>query len=289
MNKTKKIIAGACLGLVGMGCLAGCDSKINIDQQALNNAITQTNDYFEMQNNYTSDVAENVLMQYLALDMENSREDAGFQYKKTFTYYSQFGEKISERTEIDYKSYLNQETKVYKFFAEYYQGNCQIVKYQEIQQTIEDDEQKYKTKNYTNYAYDGVQNLWQEEVVDHYAQINMFDYDGFLADYPVHSVEDVCMAITNILMSIKTPNCSTYYSMNKIDDETMSFGLVSNMFDAESEEFYVSRLNIEFKNGKISSLTINTGLAEEEHGLLKYTFSRLAEDFTFDASSYVQA
>ena len=26
-NKTKKILAGACLGLVGMGCLAGCDKK----------------------------------------------------------------------------------------------------------------------------------------------------------------------------------------------------------------------------------------------------------------------
>lgn len=41
-NKTKKILAGACLGLVGMGCLTGC--AMNDDQKAALDLITEKSD-----------------------------------------------------------------------------------------------------------------------------------------------------------------------------------------------------------------------------------------------------
>ena len=41
-NKTKKILAGACLGLVGMGALTGC--SLNDDQKKALDLITEKSD-----------------------------------------------------------------------------------------------------------------------------------------------------------------------------------------------------------------------------------------------------
>ena len=291
MNKTTKIIAGACLGLVGMGCLAGCDSKLNIDQQALNDVMTQTNNYFEMQN--SSESVRNVLMKYLFDNIKNTANDTSFQLKKTEYYHlPQLGiTKNIPENDIDYKYFYNKDTKTIKYLAKYCAGDGEREEhYREIAQTQTVGNTSYTVKDYVNREQEKI--LTTKTTDDEY-DIDPFEYyDSTL--YGVTSAKDISAHFITLIEGW-AELCNPSFSMN-VEGDVVEFSLMFPIVNVDGtylESAQITQIDIKFVNGQLSSCSCISSLSENFEPITmvisNYEFTRNIQEFTFDTTGYVEA
>ena len=295
-NKTKKILAGLALGVIGAGTLTGCTSDIVFNQEDLNNAINNVNTYLDTQNGYSSEMAKNTLFGLLMKGLTESLEETSVQINFSDKAYTTYGE-LSTRNE-EFKYYYDKERGLTKIYASNTsQGSVSDDKlYQEITEIPNSD-------NYNVITYHSYTDLDNDEDHKYYVTQSNVTYNniekicGNSAGLPLCSVSD-CYSfalgmlsggtfdVDSIDMNLSTDN----YIMEKGDNNKLVFKCIFRNSIAEDG---VTIFEFEFKNdeliriGWISASSLVGGYDEQSStSIYEWTITRDIEDFSFDTNDF---
>lgn len=151
-NKTKKLLAGIGLGLIGATTLTGCASDIVFNQKDLDKAINGINNYLETQNNYSSEFARNMLNDSIVRAVFKAMETDSYSMKNTQIVKDALGNLIDEQCS-DCNVFYNHETnkaKIHNFYS--INGEITDVLYKEVEfvpaENPNDDPPAYKVKTF---------------------------------------------------------------------------------------------------------------------------------------------
>lgn len=267
-NKTKKILAGLCLG-VTLGAsgfmLSGCTSDITFNQKDLDTAIKNVNEYLETQNNYSSEFARNTLNGYLMDAMKDCVNSTSLRVSQNLTQIDVYGnKKVSNMGE-------------YKFYLENGKSKEQFV--------------------------DDTRTIYKESVLGEDGKYDCVTYnkEGSSKTYITEN-DQVTTNPVNRTVMFNNYNSAIMYVYNLLNAEELTFEdfimetennvVKFNAIAMNVEHGHYGNFEMQFTNGKLTKV-VGIESAKEGNGISLYRMEINIEhnvaDFTFDTTGYTLA
>ena len=265
-NKSKKILAGLALGLVGAVTLTGCASNIVFNQEDLDRAITNVNNYLEQQNNYSSEFAYNSLMDSVISAIDKYTETTNFKLDLSVKKYDTAGV-LYDVESMCMTRFVTSDAKVKTQVVFKDTNGTEQLKYYYVAT------KDFEGNNYDVVAYD----LMGRTYVNH-EDTNRVVPEG---SGGISLVTDYLHAIT---MHANMENAKIM--MDRISDNEAIYKIVI----AEGKSTDV--LSASFKDGKLvafSSASVNADMETGDNGsydIEEYEISYDVEDFSFDVNGF---
>lgn len=243
-NRTKKILSGIALGVVGTLTLTGCTSDLTFNQADLDNIINGANKYLEYQNNYSSEYAQNMLNDLLIQAKTDYTYATSFTLEQTYQIFDKFGNNTYTINELE-RSYYDASTNTRKievisadsesnnsdnyYVIKYAQDNYTCTKY-----NIQDSE-------YTNMTNkDNINNIGYQEVNTLINQIFLL----LNADYGDVQSNTILNTLDENHYQFKVIIYNRHSSTEEVDEETITH-------DSIHSEYYT----FEFKDRHLTKLS----------------------------------
>ena len=308
--KKKNLLMGLTIGalMATTPLVTACKSDITFNQDDLNTAISNINEYLETQNNYNSEFAKNVLNDYLLKGIERNLNNAQFGYRITYETQNSYKD-IYEDYSIDYKLYKTNNT-----IKELCNTNGDDVlnlkgntnNYREITseyKTLSSDPGSGGTLSEgKTYYYSGT--IFCEDLTKttgKYSKTTFTDKTkGDLDDWtPFGSISNI---YSDLMLAITAPEASYYspgdYFTNQTDVvmgqdgefETFAFTNVFNEF--EDGEFMSLSINCKFKDGILHSVKFISNIKDnyytetETNQVITIELTEHIDDFNIDKTPY---
>ncbi|MGN0961652.1 MAG: hypothetical protein ACI4PF_05595 [Christensenellales bacterium] len=242
-NKTKKILAGLGLGLVGAVTLTGCTSDITFNQADLDKVISEVTEYLETQNNYSSEFASNVLNNMLIQTKFDLARTKGLTCESDTSILDVFGN-VTRNVVTNLRMFYDDKTKTNKGWSWLEENESKT--YYEI--AYNSDTKEYNITNYdlTNRTYTSK------------TQTNDILENNFLVEYYFENFVD---RIISIVYGENQDCMVGNVTMEKVGDNHYRFKFIyAYERELNYEEYgYYSCLDteewcLEFENNKLSKI-----------------------------------
>lgn len=267
-KKTKKVLAGIGLGVMGAMSLTGCKSNITFNQSDLDNVINGVNKYLETQNNYSSEFARNTLMGYIMDAMSTVNNVKSYAVEVNSWIYDAYGNKKEDTDMMDqyiYKVYNNTQTSKTKIYSK----SEDVERYSEL------------TFNPNNPSYYGFTDYVKNEEVANYSAD---DYEDFKESAIDGGRYCPTVILSNALFFINQEGLACEdFIMNQISINEIEFKCIA--YDVEHS--MIGSYTIKFKDGNLTELKMkNIGSLTSSSQETIMTCQYNIDDFTFDTNGY---
>lgn len=274
-NKTKKILAGLGLGLIGATTLTGCTSDIVFNQSDLDNAITGINNYLDTQNNYSSEFARNTLNNMLIKSAFKATQVTSYSQTANESFKDDAGNIVNTATSTA-KIYYDKNTNTSKIFSTSTYG------YKEL---YSETNYNSNSKLYTTKVYNPKDKTWYETTSSTYQNDQLLlpsTLDERINEY--------------LIIVSETDKLVGDITMEKINDNTYNFYFARHYsIDAGSawgEDLagqpmeFTENYQLRFTNGEFTYVKVTMRCDFQFQGI---SFAELnidwnCEDFTIDTS-----
>ena len=275
-NKTKKLLTGLGLGLLGAITLTGCTSDIVFNQSDLDKAITGINTYLDTQNNYSSEFARNTLNDLLIKASFKATQVTSYSQTGIETFKDDIGNIINSSTGIEkiYHDKNSNTTKIYRT-----DNNNSVDIYSETQYNS-------NSRSYTTKVYDLKDKEWYETTSSTYQN------DPHLLSYTLDERINEYLIIVS-----ETDKLVGDITMEKINDNTYDFYFARHYsIDASEggwgEGFagqmmeYIENYQLRFTNGEFTSVKLTVRCDFQFPGIFfgELNLDWNCNDFTVDTS-----
>lgn len=243
-NRTKKILSGIALGVVGALTLTGCTSDLTFNQADLDNIINSANKYLEYQNNYSGEYAQNMLNDLLTQSKVAYQKANSYTIESSSQQYDKFGNleySFNALTQTFYNS-STRTRKVESMYSDDHSDNAYDYYFE-----ISHSQNEYTCKKYDllNFTYTNMTNKYN---------IYNIGYD---------TVEDYIDSLFVFLLTDfgENENCSNII-LNTLGEDHYQFKIIqSDYYDYLHDDDYSYNYittntcyTIEFKDGILTKI-----------------------------------
>lgn len=276
-NKTKKLLLGLGLGLIGATTLTGCTSDIVFNQSDLDNAITGINNYLDTQNNYSSEFARNTLNNMLIKSAFKATQVTSYSQTINESFKDDAGNIINTATSTA-KIYYDKNTNTSKIFSTSTSG------YGYNQELYSETNYNSNSKLYTTKVYNPKDKTWYETTSSTYQN------DQYLLPSTLDERISEYLIIVN-----ETDKLVGDITMEKINDNTYNFYFARHYLisagpaygeDEDEMMEFIENYQLRFQNGELVYINASVRCDFMIEGLQygELTIDWDCEDFTIDTS-----
>lgn len=308
--KKKKLLLGLTLGSIMSTApfLTACSSDITFNQTDLDKAIKNVNEYLEIQNNYSSEFAKNVLNDYLLKGVVRNQDNSKFGYKVTNNVQNSFNDSYAS-CEINYKFYRQGDAikELCNIDGDSNGGfsglSANTNNYREItseyKQTIAEPGSLAMGKTYYYTGTEYCEKL--TETNDKYSKTTFENKTKSNVDDWMF-MGDLSNIYSNLMLAIVAPE-SSYFGMGNYftnqtgvvmgqEGEYEVFTFTNVFAETPDGETIVLSFNIKFKDGVLNTVTFTNSLKDdyaealEQSQTLTIEINENISDFGFDKTPY---